>query len=316
MAEKKLAQQSSAEPVSPIYIAINMSKVANNEDSFHLMHKVGPRVCITTASHPGFLGFQANIQTGILPLAGRYGGGKINMEKELNPIRNYQYTMWKKWEDHDDFHVKEFARIFELCGGCLGMVIEGPWEPIYRIVKAKMPPVRSMAQITDLGMDLQQRKEFVRFATPGRCVAIAEHTILPGKEKEFERGATATMEALANSTGFLGYMILKQIGVCAIGSFMLDPKSMGESLQTLGAHPPKNPKPLFATLDAMPAPPEYLIHSEWDAPELAQLGFGKVLVNYEIRKIHDEGVMAHLIRGPYIMFFQSMMEEPGWRAML
>jgi hypothetical protein len=55
MAEKKLAQQSSAEPVSPIYIAINMSKVANNEDSFHLMHKVGPRVCITTASHPGFL---------------------------------------------------------------------------------------------------------------------------------------------------------------------------------------------------------------------------------------------------------------------
>jgi hypothetical protein len=33
----------------------------------------------------------ANIQTGILPLAGRYGGGKIHMEKELNPIRNYQY---------------------------------------------------------------------------------------------------------------------------------------------------------------------------------------------------------------------------------
>ena len=111
---------------SPIYLALNMSKVANNEESFNLMHKVGPRVCITTASHPGFVGFQANIQTGILPLAGRYGGGKVNMEKELNPIRNYQYTMWKKWEDHDDFHQKEFNRIFELCGSCLGMVIEGP----------------------------------------------------------------------------------------------------------------------------------------------------------------------------------------------
>jgi sulfur oxygenase/reductase len=238
------------------------------------------------------------------------------MEKELNPIRNYQYTMWKKWEDHDDFHQKEFNRIFELCGSCLGMVIEGPWEPVYRVVKAKMPPVRSMGQITDLGMDLQQRKEFVRFATPGRCVAIAEHTVMPDKEKEFEKGAIETMEALSGATGFLGYMVLKQIGVCALGSFMLDPQSMGESLQTLGANPPKNPKPLFKTPDAMPSPPEYLIHSEWDASELAQLGFAKVLVNYQIRKIHDEGVMAHLIRGPYIMFFQPMMEEPGWRALL
>jgi sulfur oxygenase/reductase len=165
-------------------------------------------------------------------------------------------------------------------------------------------------------MDLQAGKEFVRFATPMRCVAIAEHTVIPGKEAAFEKGAIETMEALSESTGFLGYMILKQIGVCAIGSFMLDPQSMGQALQTLGAHPPTNPKPLFKTPDAVPSPPEYLIHSEWDAPEMAQLGFGKVLVNYEIRRIHDEGVMAHLIRGPYIMFFQPMMEEPGWRSLL
>jgi len=49
---------------------------------------------------------------------------------------------------------------------------------------------------------------------------------------------------------------------------------------------------------------------------MAQLGFAKVLVNHTIRKIHDDGVMAHLIRGPYIMFFQPMMEEPGWRTFL
>ena len=47
------------------------------------MHKVGPQVCITTATHPGFVGFMANFQTGILPLAGRYGGGKIHMEKDF-----------------------------------------------------------------------------------------------------------------------------------------------------------------------------------------------------------------------------------------
>ena len=310
------AAQPRKEPDSPIYLALNMSKVANNDESFRLMKKVGPKVCITTASHPGFVGFQANIQTGILPLAGRYGGGKVHMEKELNPIRNYQYTMWKHWKDHDDFHAKQFDRTFELCGSCLSMVVEGPWEPVYRIVKSKMPPIRSMGQITDLGIDMQQKKKFIRFATPMRCVAMAEHTVKPGREEAFEQGAIATMEALSDSTGFLGYMILKQIGVCALGSFMLDPKSMGEALETLGANPPKDPKPLFKTPEAMPSPPEYLIHTEWDAVEMAQLGFAKVLVNHRIRKIHDDGVMAHLMRGPYIMFFQPMMEEPGWRAML
>ncbi|MGD8229653.1 MAG: sulfur oxygenase reductase family protein [Desulfobacteraceae bacterium] len=310
------AQQAGEETESPIYLALNMSKVTNNEESFKLMHKVGPRVCITTATHPGFVGFQANIQTGILPLAGRYGGGKVHMEKELNPIRNYQYTMWKRWQDHDDFHMQQFDRVFELCGSCLGMVVEGPWEPVYKIVKAKMVPIRTMGQITDLAGEIQQEKGFIRFATPRRCVAMAEHTVMPGKERAFEQGAIATMEALSDSTGFLGYMILKQMGVCALGSFMMDAKSMAESLQTLGANPPEDPRPLFKTPDAMPSPPEYLIHSEWDAPELAQLGFGKVLVNTKIRKIHDEGVMAHLIRGPYIMFFQPMMEEPSWRAML
>jgi sulfur oxygenase/reductase len=301
---------------SPIYLALNMSRVLNNEESFKLMDKVGPRVCVTTATHPGFVGFMANTQTGILPLAGRYGGGSIHMETTLNPVRNYQYTMWRRWQDHDEFHEQQFSRVFELCTSCLEIVVEGPWEPVYRIVKARMPPVRSMGQIADLGQDFVQQQEFIRFATPQRCVAIGEHTVVPGREKAFEEGAIETMEALSDSTGFLGYMILRQIGVCALGSFMLDPVSMAESLQTLGANPPRNPKPLFRTLDAVPSPPEYLIHSEWDATEMAQMGFARVLVNHDVRKIHDDGVMAHLIRGPYIMFFHPMMEESGWRSFL
>jgi sulfur oxygenase/reductase len=230
------AADPSKEPESPIYLALNMSKVANNEESFRLMKKLGPRVCITTASHPGFLGFQANIQTGILPLAGRYGGGKVHIQKELNPIRNYQYTMWKHWQDHDDFHQKQFDRVFELCSSCLSMVVEGPWEPVYRLVDAEMPPITSTGQITELAGDLQFKKDFIRFATPMRCVAMAEHTVKPGQEKILEKGASETMEALSDSAGFLGYMILKQMGVCALGSFMLDPK------------------PLFKTPEAVPSP--------------------------------------------------------------
>ena len=173
-----------------------------------------------------------------------------------------------------------------------------------------------MGQIADLGKDFIKQKDFIRFATPQRCVAIGEHTVFPGRKKAFEEGAIKTMDALSDSTGFLGYMILKQIGVCALGSFMLDPVSMGETLQTFGSNPPRNPKPLFKTLDAMPSTPEYLIHSEWDAPEMAQLGIAKVLMNHKISKIHDDGVMANLIRGPYVMLFQPMMEEAGWRSFL
>lgn len=290
---------SDREPESAIYVALNMSWVANAPESFALMEKIGPRVCITTASHPGFLGFQADVQSGILPLAGRYGGAKLRMERELNPIRIYQYTMWRHWQDHDDFHREHFDRVFELCASCLSMVIQGPWEPVFRLVRSRMNPTAG--------------REDAGYRPRSRCVAIAEHTVRPGAEAAFEAGVAETMDAVGNSAGFQGYMVLKQIGVSALGSFMLDPHSMGEALQTLGGHPPKAPKPLFETTEAVPNPPEYLVHSEWDSPDAAQLGLAKVLVNHGIRRMHDDAVLAHLIRGPYVLLFQPMMEEPSWR---
>ena len=79
---------------------------------------------------------------------------------------------------------------------------------------------------------------------------------------------------------------------------MLDPTSMGEALQTLGANPPKNPEPLFKTPEAMPSPPEYLIHTEWDAVEVARLGFAKVLVNLKfnhfVERIHQTDTSSHI----------------------
>ncbi|MDY0213204.1 MAG: sulfur oxygenase reductase family protein [Desulfuromonadaceae bacterium] len=297
-------------------IACSMARIVNSPESFETMQSIGPKVCIATASAPGFLGFQSSVQTGILPMAGRWGGGKLHMEEELNPIREIQYTMWESWQAHEKFHETQFDRVFELCGHCLSMVVEGPWEPVYEVVKGCMPPVRGMGQIAELASDLQQKKELVRFVTPQRTIAFGEHTVLPGHEKAFEKGAINTMEALADSPGFLGYMILKQIGVCALGSFMFDPASMALARQTLGAHPPKNPKPQFSTPDMRPTPTEYVIHSEWEAVEMGRMGFGRTLVNSKIRKIHDEGVVAHLAKGPYVAFFNPIMEEESWRSMI
>lgn len=287
-------------------VVINKSKVVNDPSSFKLMMEVGPKVCITTASHPGFLGYENSLQIGVLPLGGRYGGAKIHMEKELNPIGMFQYTFWRSWQDHEDFHQKEFDRVFELCSHCLSMVVEGPWEPIYEIVAAKMPyPAgEMMAQATR------------SFANPERVVVVAEHSVREGKERDFEKGVPQVLEMISQSPGFLGYMLLKAIGVSALGSFQLAPGALMEALQTLGAHPPKAKKGNFSPLEAAPRPTEYIVHTEWETPELAHSGLAKVLVNHQIREAHNEKVLSHVLRGPYLMLFRPMMEDPSWRKHL
>ena len=82
------ARESSEEQKSPVYFALNMSKVVNSEESFQLMKKVGPKVCITTAAHPGFVGFQANYQTGILPDKAHMKRSSVSIHSFRAPIRS------------------------------------------------------------------------------------------------------------------------------------------------------------------------------------------------------------------------------------
>jgi sulfur oxygenase/reductase len=297
---------------SPIYIAINQSKIVNTPQSMATMQRIGPKVCTLTANNPGFLGYQANLQTGALPLVGRYGAAKLYMHDELNPVRLYQYTVWDDVESHQDFHRDNFDRMVELCHACSAMVVEGPWEPIYKVVTADMPIIRTPGQLAAA----QQPGEPPRFATPRRTVALTEYSIKPGRAQAFEQGVIATMQAISQSPGYLGSMVLEEIGVSPFGSFMLDPESMMQLHETLGANPPTDPKPLFESSEAASRPTKYLIHSEWETPELAAQGFDLLFVNHDVRTLHTRGVLPHLIRGPYVMLFQPIMEEPSWRGSL
>jgi sulfur oxygenase/reductase len=128
-------------------IAINMAKMANRPESYETMQKVGPKVCITTAKHPGFLGFEQLLQTGIHPMAGRYGGGALDMRETLNPIGMFQYTVWKDVASHEEMHYQQFDTIYELCHHCLDMVVEGPWEPLYVVVDHDLPSVIGMTDV-------------------------------------------------------------------------------------------------------------------------------------------------------------------------
>lgn len=297
---------------SPFIVAINKSKVLNTEESFQLMQAAGPRVCILTASHPGFLGFQTQVQTGAMPLAGRYGGAQLNMGRHLNPVRNYQYTVWKNVEDHQDFHEKNFSRLFELCSACFAALVEGPTEPIFSVVSASLPAIGSSFLMPDVAVEGRGRE----LSRRERVVGIEEQMVKVGQEQAFELGITALLDALSDSAGFLGYMVLRQIGISAWGSFVLDPESMFEMLETLGAHPPGNPRAAFAVGEAIRRPVEYVIHTEWETPELLQLGFGKMLVNRRIRTLASERVLPHVMRWPSVWLFEPMLEEPSWRRSL
>jgi sulfur oxygenase/reductase len=61
-----------------------------------------------------------------------------------------------------------------------------------------------------------------------------------GHESQFEEGAIQTLTWMKeNVPGMVGWMLLKQFGVSAIGSFQLDPQGMLKA--TLGANPPTTP---------------------------------------------------------------------------
>ncbi len=303
-------------------VAINQSKVVNRPESFATMMKVGPKVCITTASHPGFLGFEQLLQTGMHPMAGRYGGGAVDMRDTINPMAMYQYTVWQDVKSHEEMHHDNFKEIYELCGSCLDMVIEGPWEPYYEIVRSDLPRIMGMTDVpAQLGAAFAAQKPVSKVALASqRCIALGDHWVTDGHEKDFEKGAVATLTWMKeNIPGMVGWMILKQFGVSAIGSFQLDPEGMMKA--TLGANPPAYATNHGTAIPDKPQipgqrPTQYLVHMEWESPEMAHMGIGYAMVDYELRQIHNHGVLAHLDRGPYYLFFAPMMEQGQWRRKL
>ncbi len=72
-------------------------------------------------------------------------------------------------------------------------MVEARWDPVYRVLKARMSFFRSRGQITDLGYDSQQQTDFIRFPNAERCAAIAERTLARGKERVVEEPPISTM---------------------------------------------------------------------------------------------------------------------------
>ncbi|MCX4243174.1 sulfur oxygenase reductase family protein [Paraliomyxa miuraensis] len=295
-----------------LIIAINMIEVSNCPEAFERMRTAGPKMCNLTASYPGFLGYQAQIQSGALPLAGRYGGAALHMMQTLNPLPIWQYTVWENEDAHSDFHRSAFARAFEICAHCFPVLVEGPWEMTYRVVASNLPAIRSPAQIaafpSETGVPMP-------YAPPQRSVAIAENLVKAGQEAAFERNVKALMAEIAKAPGFLGYMLMRYMDLNPWGSLMLDPISTLELGQTFGANPPFAPEPRFEPEQTRIGPAPYLLHTEWETPELAAAGLDRATLDRRARELLIQG-LEHVMAGPYVKLFTPMMEQAGWRETL
>ncbi|MFP3869203.1 MAG: sulfur oxygenase reductase family protein, partial [Desulfobacteraceae bacterium] len=56
-------------------------------------------------------------------------------------------------------------------------------------------------------------------------------------------------------------------------------------------------------------PAQYFVHMDWANLDAANQGLGKTMVNYELRQIHNQGVLAHVCKGPYFYICKPMHEE-------
>ncbi|MCY0876994.1 MAG: sulfur oxygenase reductase family protein [Firmicutes bacterium] len=300
------------------YVAISLAKVTNAKESFAAFESVGPKVCMVTANHNGFVGFQNHVQVGVFPMGGRFGGAKMDMHQELNPVGIAQYTFWRRWEDHEQMHMEQFDSIFRLCSRCLGMVVEGPWEDVYEMVAQDMPDNMAMVDVpAQLGAAFMAGAEMPPVSLPygQRIVASGAHSVIPGMEKEFENATVETMNRFKKAPGFLGYMILKQIGASAVGSFQLNPDGIHQALQTLGDNPPTSKDGNFSLIQAEKKPTEYIVHMEWADMKSAMFGISRVVVNHDVKTTHDK-VLKTLIQGPYVTLWNPMMEDTSWRGYL
>ncbi|MBW9141534.1 MAG: sulfur oxygenase reductase family protein [Candidatus Aramenus sp.] len=302
------------------YVAINMADLKNEPKTFEMFASIGPKVCMVTARHPGFVGFQNHIQIGVVPFGQRYGGAKPDMTKESSTVRVLQYTFWRHWKDHEEMHRQNWSYLFRLCYSCASQMVWGPWEPIYEIVYADMPINTEMTDFTAVvGKKFAEGKplEIPVIAQPygKRVVAFSEHSVIPGKEKQFEEAVVKTLKLLKKAPGFLGAMVLKEIGVSGIGSFQFGAKGFHELLESPGSIEPDPNNVQYQVTEAKPTPQQYVVHVEWANADALQFGMGRVLLEPETRRTHDEALDT-LVYGPYIRILSPVMEGTFWREYL
>jgi sulfur oxygenase/reductase len=248
-----------AEPKSPLYVAINRVLVNNDPDLMSMMKQASSKMCLATALTPGFKGFDLMKQIGACPMGMRWGASS-DMGDRLSHIWIDQVTYWKSWEAHENFHETFEDVVVDTCAKCGDVLLEGPEEPIYRVVYSDLPKLISMNQW--LRRSASGESDGYAVDSGKTVTVMALHKVRPGQEEEFETGETATMEKLKESTGMVGCQILKRIGLSTLGSGHATVESLLEKLKNSTGCKLQRTADVW---EGYTVPAEYLVMVEWES---------------------------------------------------
>ena len=265
---------------------------------------------LTTALTPGFRGFDLMKQLGACPMGMRWGASS-DMGEKLSHIWIDQFTYWDTWEAHENFHETFEDVVVDTCAKCGEVLLEGPEEPVFRVVHSDLPKLISMNQWLKKSAEGNAGGYAV---DTGRTVTVmATHRIRPGKEEEFEAGEIETMNMLKESTGMIGFQILKRIGLSTLGSGHATVESMLEDLKDSSG------SKLVRTAEVWEGytiPAEYLVMVEWESLQHAQGNMPHVNVKPEILFVHGPKVLDNCLHMPNVRMADSMFREQTYREIL
>ncbi|MDJ0880796.1 MAG: sulfur oxygenase reductase family protein [Gammaproteobacteria bacterium] len=299
-----------AEPSSPLYVAINRVLVKNDPNLMSMMKQASSKMCLTTALTPGFSGFDLMKQLGACPMGMRWGAS-TDMGTELSHIWIDQMTYWNSVEAHELFHETFEDVVVDTCARCGEVLLEGPEEPVYRIVYSNLPKLIS---------NNQWLKKSAVGDTSGYAIdsgetvsVLATHRVKPGKEDEFEQGEIETLNLLMESPGMVGFQILKRIGLSTLGSGHATVESLLEDLKDSSGSKLKRTAEVW---EGYTLPAEYLVMVEWESLQYAQSKMPHVNVKPKLLYVHGKNVLDNCLHMPNVRISNSMFSEQTHREVL
>jgi sulfur oxygenase/reductase len=301
-----------AEPQSPLYVAINRVLVRNDPNLMRMMKEASSRMCLATALTPGFRGFDLMRQRGTCPMGMRWAASS-DMSDELSHIWIDQFTYWDSWEAHENFHEIFEDVVIDACAKCGGMLLDGPEEPVFRIVKSDLPKLISKNQMMKLGFERSGDTRGFAMDSGETVMVLATHHVRPGKEAEFEEGEIQTMEMLKETSGVIGYQILKRIGLSTLGSGHATVESLMEDLKDSSGTKLQRAAEVW---EGYTIPAEYLTMVEFEDLASAQGGMPHVNVKPEILFVHGTKVLNNCLTMPTVRISDSMFREHSYREIL
>ena len=299
-----------AEPKSPLYVAINRVLVKNDPNLMRMMKQASSKMCLTTALTPGFKGFDLMKQLGACPMGMRWGAS-TDMGEQLSHIWIDQCTYWDSWEAHENFHETFEDVVVDTCAKCGDVLLEGPEEPVFRVVHSDLPKLISSNQWLQKSADGNAGGYAID--TGETVTVMATHRVRPGKQDEFEAGEIATMEMLKESTGMIGFQILKRIGLSTLGSGHATVESMMADLKDSSGSKLKRTAEVW---EGYTIPAEYLVMVEWESLQYAQGNMPHVNVKPNILFIHGPKVLDNCLHMPNVRMGDSMFKEQTYREIL